>query len=137
MMHTRRELIESLAGFALLTGSLQQPAAAGRKPIFQGDLPNIALANWAVTAIEVGYAPGQSSAAHRHPGITIAYVLEGEVRSKVGDDPERTYKTGEMWIETPNQLHAVSANASKTSPARILAILLAEKGKPLTTPEKG
>jgi quercetin dioxygenase-like cupin family protein len=135
-MHTRRELIESLAGFALLSGSLQQ-AAAARKPIFQSDLPNIALANWAVTAIEVGYAPGQSSGAHRHPGITIAYVLEGEVRSKVGDDPERTYQTGEMWIETPNQLHAVSGNASKTQPARILAILLAEKGKPLTTPEKG
>ena len=29
----------------------------------------------------------------------------------VGDDPEKTYATGEMWIETPNQLHAVSRNA--------------------------
>jgi quercetin dioxygenase-like cupin family protein len=137
MAHTRRELIESLAAFALLSGSLQPQAAPGRKPLFQSDLPNIALNNWAVTAVEVAYAPGQSSAAHRHPGITIAYVLEGEVRSKVGDDPERTYKIGEMWIETPGQLHAVSANASKTQPARLLAILLAEKGKPLTTPEKG
>lgn len=135
-MHTRREVIESLAAFALASGSLQQQAASGRKPLFQNDLPNVALNNWAVTAVEVAYAPGQSSAAHRHPGITIAYVLEGEVRSKVGDDPERTYKTGEMWIETPNQLHAVSGNASQTQPARLLAILLAEKGKPLTTPEK-
>jgi len=136
MIHTRRELIESLAGFALLSGSLQQQAAAGRKPVFQHDLPNVSLNGWAVTAVEVGYGPGESSAAHRHPGITMAYVLEGEVRSKVDDEPERVYKQGEMWIETPNQLHAVSANASKTNPARILAILLAEKGKPLTTPEK-
>ena len=136
-MHTRRELIESLVAVALLPGTLQQPAPAGRTPVFQSDLPNIALNNWAVTAVEVGYAPGQSSAAHRHPGITIAYVLEGEVRSRVGDAPERTYKAGEMWLETPNQLHAVSANASTTQPARILALLLAEKGKPLTTPEKG
>lgn len=136
MIHSRRELIESLAALALLPGSLQQQAAAGRRPVFQRDLPTIALSNWAVNAIEVAYGPGESSTAHRHPGITIAYVLEGEVRSKVGDEPERTYRTGEMWLETPNQLHAVSGNASTTKPARILAILLAEKGKPLTTPEK-
>jgi quercetin dioxygenase-like cupin family protein len=135
-MQTRRELIESLAGFALLSGSIQAQATPGRKPIFQRELPNLALNNWAATAVEVVYGPGESSAAHRHPGITIAYVLEGEVRSKVGDEPERTFKTGEMWLETPNQLHAISGNASTTQPARILAILLAEKGKPLTTPEK-
>ena len=29
--------------------------------------------------------------------------------SKVGDEPEKTYATGEMWMETPGQLHAVSA----------------------------
>lgn len=133
---TRRELIEGLAGLALLSGSRQPQPAPGRKPVFQSDLPDVAIKGWAVTAVEVGYGPGESSAPHRHPGITIAYVLEGEVRSKVDDGPERTYKAGEMWIETPGQLHAVSGNASKTSPAKILAILLAEKGKPLTTPEK-
>ena len=106
----------------------------GRKVLFEHALPDLNLKDWSVTAVEVSYAPGESSAAHRHPGITIAYVLEGEIRSKVGDDPEKTYATGEMFLETPNQLHAVSGNASKTKPARLLAILLAEKGKQLTTP---
>jgi quercetin dioxygenase-like cupin family protein len=87
-----------------------------------------------VTAVEVPYAPGQSSPAHRHPGITIAYVLEGSIRSKVGDDPEQTYTAGQMFIETPDQLHAVSRNASSTRPAKLLAILLAKKGAALTTP---
>lgn len=136
MSQTRRELIEGLAGFALLSGSLQSQPVSARKTVFESDLPNVAINGWAVTAIEVNYGPGQSTAAHRHPGITLAYVLEGEVRSKVGDGPERTYKAGEMWLETPGQLHAVSGNASTTTPAKILAVLLAEKGKPLTTPEK-
>jgi quercetin dioxygenase-like cupin family protein len=57
-----------------------------------------------------------------------------EIRSKVGDDPEKTYQAGQMFLETPNQLHAVSANASATKPAKLLAVLLAEKGKQLTTP---
>jgi quercetin dioxygenase-like cupin family protein len=105
-----------------------------RPPIFQHDLPDLALKNWAITAVQVDYAPGGKSNPHRHPGLTIAYVLEGEIASKVGDDPEKTYESGEMWIETPNQLHAVSRNASDSKPAKLLAILLAEKGKQLTAP---
>ena len=92
------------------------------------------MKGWSVTVVEVSYAPGESSGAHRHPGITIAYVLDGEVRSKVGDDPETLYTTGQMFLETPNQVHAVSRNASTTKPARLLAVMLAEKGKQLTTP---
>lgn len=113
---------------------LSNAQSGGPKVLFTHALPELNLKDWSVTAVEVSYGPGESSAAHRHPGITIAYVLEGEIRSKVGDDPEKTYATGEMFLETPNQLHGVSGNASKTKPARLLAILLAEKGKQLTTP---
>lgn len=133
-MLTRRVLIGS-AG-SLLAGILNAQAPPGRNIVFQHDLPDVTLEGWSVTAVEVSYAPGESSPAHRHPGITIAYVLEGEVRSKVGDGPEKTYTPGQMFLETPNQLHAVSGNASTTRPAKLLALLLAEKGKPLTTPEQ-
>ena len=61
-------------------------------------------------------------------------MLEGEITSKVDDEAEKTYAAGEMWMETPGQLHSVSRNASPVKPAKLLAILLAEKGKPLTTP---
>ena len=126
----RRTLL-ALLGAALAEAQTKQ---APRPPIFQHDLPDVNIHNWAITAVQVDYAPGGKSNAHRHPGITIAYVLEGEVSSKVGDEAEKTYKTGEMWIESPNALHAVSRNASDAKPAKLLAILLAEKGKPLTTP---
>jgi quercetin dioxygenase-like cupin family protein len=114
--------------------SRAQTAGGGRKVVFEHALPDVNLKDWSATAVEVSYAPGEASAAHRHPGITIAYVLEGEIRSKVGDDPEKTYTAGQMFLETPGQLHAVSRNASATKPAKLLAILLAEKGKQLTTP---
>jgi quercetin dioxygenase-like cupin family protein len=112
----------------------QQKPAGTRKPVFQHDLPDLALKGWSVTVVEVNYGPGDSSSAHRHPGITLAYVLEGEIRTKVNDGPEKTYAAGEMWIEMPNDLHAVSGNASTTKPAKLLAVLMAEKGKPLTVP---
>jgi quercetin dioxygenase-like cupin family protein len=130
----RRTLLATIGAVVAQTVSNAQTSGPNRSPLFQHDLPDINMQGWSVTAVEVDYAPGKGSAAHRHPGITIAYVLEGAIASKVGDDPERTYTAGQMFLETPNQLHGVSRNASDTKPARLLAILLAEKGKQLTTP---
>ncbi len=132
----RRTLLETLAAVAFLGGSAaaQTAAPAPSKPIFTHDIPDMPVRNWGLTAVEVRYAPGGGSPSHRHPGLTIAYVLEGEIRSKVGDGPEKTYGVGEMFFETPGQTHTVSRNASTSMPARLLAILLAEKGQPLTTP---
>jgi len=134
---TRRARLEGLSGLLLLAGTAAGAQTTGRvaaKSVFTHDLPDITLDGWAVSAVEVSYKPGEGSSAHRHPGITIAYVLEGAVDSKVDDGPERRYAAGEMFIEMPGQLHAVSRNASATQPARLLAVLLAKKGVPLTTP---
>jgi quercetin dioxygenase-like cupin family protein len=133
-MINRRILLSGVSALLAQAVVSNAQTKGGSKVVFQHDLPDLSLKDWSATVVEVTYAPGQSSAAHRHPGITIAYVLEGEIRSKVGDDPEKTFAAGEMFLETPNQLHAVSGNASATKPARLLAILLAEKGKQLTTP---
>jgi len=136
-MMTRRVLIGSAAGLLLADELIAaQAAATGPKVVFEHDVPDLTMKGWSASAVEVTYGPGQSSPPHRHPGITIAYVLAGEIRSKVGDEPEKTYKVGEMFLETPNQLHAVSRNASTTNPAKLLAVMLTEKGKPRTTPEK-
>lgn len=131
-MITRRVLMGG-AGVLLAQVLRTQNSGGSSKVIFKHDLPEVALRDWAVTAVEVSYGPGESSPPHSHPGITIAYVLEGEIRSKVGDGAEASYSAGEMFLETPGELHAVSRNASTSGPAKLLALLLAEKGKPLTT----
>ena len=136
-MMTRRVLIESAAGLFLAGEFLNAQSPAGNtKVVFQHDVPDLTLKGWSATAVEVSYGPGESTPSHRHPGITIAYVLSGAIRSKVGDEPEKTYTAGQMFLETPGQLHAVSGNASTTQPAKLLAILLAAKGAPSTTLEK-
>jgi quercetin dioxygenase-like cupin family protein len=102
--------------------------------VFEHDVPDVTLKDWSVMAVEVSYGPGERSPAQRHPGMTIAYILAGEIRSKVGDEPEQTSTAGQMFLETPGQLHAVSGHASATRPARRLAVTLAAKGRQLTTP---
>src|SRR5581483_9629665 len=94
-MITRRILMRGAGG--LIAPLLAAQNSTGRaKTVFKHDLPDLTLKGWSCTAVEVSYGPGEASAAHRHPGITIAYVLEGEIRSKVGDGPEQTYSAGQM-----------------------------------------
>ena len=66
-------------------------------------------------------------------GSVVGFILEGAIRSKVNDGPEKVYQAGESWLEPPGAAHPVSANASATEPARLLAVFVAEDGAELTT----
>jgi quercetin dioxygenase-like cupin family protein len=76
----------------------------------------------------VDYPPGASSASHRHArsAFIYAYVLSGQIRSQVDDEPVRVYRPGETWFESPAAYHRVSENASDTEPARLLAVLIVD-----------
>src|SRR5215469_13807775 len=99
-----RRMVLGSAGALLAQTLLHAQKHGNNKVVFEHDLPDVDMKNWAVTVVEVSYAPGQTSSAHRHPGITIVYVLEGEIRSKVGDGPEKTYTAGQMFMERPSEL---------------------------------
>ena len=89
---------------------------------------------WEVHVNWVDYAPGRVGARHRHPGFTLAYVLEGAVITKVTGQPQQTYKAGQMFYEAPGDVHEVSTNASQTERARLLAMNFIPKGQQLTIP---
>ena len=76
----------------------------------------------------VEYPPGGVSLSHRHSrsAFIYAYVLSGRVRSQVDDEPVRVYLPGEVWFENPGAHHRVSANASDTEPARLLAVFIVD-----------
>jgi quercetin dioxygenase-like cupin family protein len=62
-------------------------------------------------------------------------VLEGAIRSQVNDGPVTTYKAGENFSELPGDRHSVSANASDTEPAKLLAVFVVDTHETeLTTP---
>jgi quercetin dioxygenase-like cupin family protein len=84
--------------------------------------------------LTVTYAPGQASTPHRHPRSVFAYVLEGEVISKVDDGPEVTYKPGDSWYESPRAAHVVSRNASTTKPAKLLVWLMVGDNEKVAEP---
>jgi quercetin dioxygenase-like cupin family protein len=84
-----------------------------------------------IKGVLVEYGPGGSSPAHIHAKSAFIYatVLEGEIKSQVNDGPVKIYRAGENWSENPGDRHGVSANASNTKPARILAVFVVNTGE--------
>ncbi|WIW44528.1 cupin domain-containing protein [Bradyrhizobium sp. 62B] len=89
-------------------------------------IPN--LPGKSLKTVLVKYEPGASSPPHTHAksAFILAYVLEGEVTIAINGQPARNYRRGEFWTENPGDHHQVSANASKTNPAQILAIFVVD-----------
>jgi quercetin dioxygenase-like cupin family protein len=101
------------------------------EPITSHALPNVAGKR--ITVVRVFYGPGGFTPPHTHSGSVTAYVTKGEIRSQLGGGPVETFKVGQSFFEPPGSTHLVSANASNTEPAELIAVFVADEGAQLTT----
>lgn len=84
------------------------------------------------TVVEVNYGPGESSPVHSHPCPVIGYVIEGAYRTQIKGKPATILKPGDAFYEAPNGVHLVSANASRTKPAKLVAFFVCDQHTPLS-----
>lgn len=84
--------------------------------------------------ITVQYAPGASSAPHRHNADVFVYVLKGSVVMQVKGGQQVTLEPGQTFYEGPNDVHMVSRNASATEPAEFLVVMVKARGAPSLVP---
>ncbi|MBT2321432.1 cupin domain-containing protein [Variovorax paradoxus] len=89
-----------------------------------------------VLAITVDYPPGGADPIHRHDAHAFVYVLEGSIVMGVKGGKEVTLKAGQTFYESPDDIHTVGRNASKTKPAKFLVMLVKNKGTEFFLPVK-
>lgn len=106
----------------------------GHTPVTAQALPGDA--GKTLTAVEVALAPGAKVGRHHHAGVVFAYVLSGRVRSQLNGGAVVDYRAGQSWVEPAGTEHTLTENASRTEPARLLAVFVAPSGATLTTPDK-
>ncbi len=105
--------------------------------VYEHPLPDVP--GKSVKGVLVEYEPGGYNAAHTHAKSALIYatVLEGSVLSGINGGEVKTYTTGMNFTELPGDQHDVSANASKTEPAKLLAVFVVDTDDTaLTTPRK-
>ena len=116
--------------------TLGAPVHQSIKAVADVPIPNVPGKRLVSRVID--YAPGEGTASHRHArsAFSYAYVLSGEVRSQVDDEPARVYRAGETSFEKPGAHHRVSENASATIAARLPAVIIVDEAeKQLTIPD--
>jgi quercetin dioxygenase-like cupin family protein len=125
-VESRRTFLE-LAAAALIS----KPQAPAAPPAVPGDQPLGVIARHPLTGALDGYEivlsrsamrffPGTSTPIHRHPGVVLAYVLEGRVRFGINNEPEQLVQTGGTFFEPLGAVHTTSGSASADERTRIL-----------------
>jgi quercetin dioxygenase-like cupin family protein len=87
-----------------------------------------------VLMLTVEFAPGGADPVHRHNAHGFIYVLEGSVVMQVKGGKAVTLTAGQSFYEGPDDVHSVGRNASSTRPAKLLAVLLKDKGTAAVQP---
>src|SRR6185369_8116406 len=77
-----------------------------------------------LTRSAMRFFPGSSTPVHSHPGIVLAYVLEGRVRFAIDEQPERIVSTGGTFFEPLGAVHTTSGSASEGETTAILVFEL-------------
>src|SRR5258708_17194659 len=100
-------------------------------PVASYPLPNVPGKR--VHIARVIYGPGRFTRPHYHAGTVTAYIVRGAIKSQLEGGPLETFTVGQTFFEPPRSVHMVSANASATEEAELLAIIVADEGAQLTT----
>ena len=108
--------------------SAQQPSIQ-RKSLLQQASP---IPGYQAIMNTVEIPVGVREVRHTHPGPLLVYVLEGTITLEHEGRPTATYNAGDAFIVDASKVHQ-GINAGNV-PVKLLAMLMAENGKPPTSP---
>jgi len=79
-------------------------------------------------------APGGAVGRHTHFGVETGYALAGQSSLEVEGEPPKLLSAGDSYVIPAGKVH--DAKVVGDVPAKVLAVYVVEKGKPLATPAK-
>lgn len=136
---TRPSFVRNAACAMLMAGAgLLSPAASAQKFDAKGIARTESVrhdfdGNREAIQVRVDFAPGASFPKHSHPGVEIAYVLEGTIEYEMNGKTFRL-QAGESLYIPAGAAH--SAKNVSTGVTAELATYLVEKNKPIVVLEK-
>lgn len=123
-------LLFALSSTNVLTGSSANSQVAKETPLMTKDLPDVPGKEALIERVDL--SPGEIVPPHRHNADVFAYVLEGTIITQLMGGKPRTVHAGEVFYESPTDVHVESRNASTTQPATLLVFFVKKTGAPPT-----
>ena len=120
----------AIAFTKVLAFSSANVQAGKPRSLMTKDLPDVPGKEGMIETVD--FAPGEVSQSHRHNADVFVYVLEGSIITQLKGGKPRTVNTGDVFYESPTDVHSVSRSASETQPAKLLVFYVKAKGAPQT-----
>ncbi len=136
---SKKALIAATVTALLLGGAAlaqQQAAPVAPSPVKRTVVGKVEVpgSNYEAVTATVEIAPGFKAGRHLHPGVVFALVTEGEFWLALDGQPEKTYKAGEQLTLPLKGIH--NEGAAGSTPVKLIATYVIEKGQPLAIPVK-
>jgi quercetin dioxygenase-like cupin family protein len=121
------------AALLIFASALAPYAAQAQQGITRADVVrhDLGVPGREVIQVRVDFAPGVAFPRHSHPGVEVAYVLEGTLEYQIDGNPPVTLKAGDALFIPAGATH--TAKNPGTGKASELATYIVEKGRPLLT----
>jgi quercetin dioxygenase-like cupin family protein len=100
--------------------------AAKETPLMSKTLPDVAGKEGVIETVVL--SPGEVVPAHRHNADVFAYVLKGSMVTQLKGGKPQTVHAGEVFYESPTDVHVESHNASTTQPVMLLVFFVKKIG---------
>src|SRR5215470_14285371 len=123
-------LLFRLLGLVLLASCSADAQVAKETPLLTRALPDVPGREVLIETVVL--TPGEVVPAHRHNADVFAYVLEGSMITQLEVGKSQTVHAGEVFYESPTDVHIASRNASTTQPVKLLVFFVKKKGAPPT-----
>jgi len=102
-----------------------------KSPLMKHDM---SLEGRLAVMVDVQIPSGAEEGRHSHPAELYVYVREGALTLESEGKETTTYKAGEVFNVGPDKVHNGMNKGDVT--VKLLAVLIAEKGKPISSPAK-
>ncbi len=131
-VNAKRAAIVAVAVFVGAAGiqalNAQQAPAVKRSVLLKQDM---GIPGREAIMASVELPPGSQEGRHTHPAEAYVFVLEGTISLENEGQPTATLKAGDVFFVAPGKIHQAINNGKAT--AKLAAVFVVEKGKPLTT----
>lgn len=127
---TLRHILVACAVVAATGAAVAQQSGIKRTPLQKIEFPD----GYVTVSGLAELPPGGNIGRHTHPGIETGYLLEGEAVMSIDGEPDKQLKAGDSYVIPAGVVHDAKVHGDKG--AKVMAVWVVDKTKPLATPAK-